>query len=147
MAVGIRWPARCFLPANGICHRYSITWFQWVGAPYHVTCHVTFVCTLPSLPSDTLWRVNTSLGLIRLADRVCNECRSSVTWPLALYTRKPGHQDQKFTQSKVAENFLKPTWSTKLCRPMFSRMVNKMKKVISIKESSKVLKMSVNILI
>lgn len=26
---------------------------KWVGAPHHVTCHVTLVCTLPSLRSDT----------------------------------------------------------------------------------------------
>jgi hypothetical protein len=55
---------------------------KWVGAPHHVTCHVTLVCTLPSLRSDTPWRMDTSLGLIRPADRVCNVCRSSVTWPL-----------------------------------------------------------------
>ena len=26
---------------------------KWVGAPHHVTSHVTLVCTLPSLRSDT----------------------------------------------------------------------------------------------
>jgi hypothetical protein len=68
-------------------------------APYHVT----FVCTLPSLPSDTPWRTNTSLGLIRPADHVCNEFRSisSVTWPLAPCTRKTGSEIHKVKSSGI----------------------------------------------
>ena len=127
-----------FPPMGFVTAALSRDPIKWVGAPYHVTCHVTFVCTLPSLPSDTPWRMNTSLGLIRPADRVCNECRSSVTWPLALYTRKSGSQIHKV---KSKGKFFQPILSTKLCRTMFSRMLNKMKMVISIKESSKGLKM------
>jgi hypothetical protein len=84
-----------FTPMGFVTAAHSRDPIKWVRAPYHVTCHVTFVCTLSSLPSDTPWRMNTSLGLIRPADRVCNECRSSVTWPLALYARNSGSEIHK----------------------------------------------------
>ena len=90
-----------FLPMRFVTVARSLDLVKHVRAPYHVTCHVASVCTLPSLPSDTPWRMNTSFGLIRPVD-VCNECGSSVTWPIALYARE---QDQKFTKSKVAEHF------------------------------------------